>query len=92
MIFSLWSAGFLVLIIWLLITQALFLSYEYIRYKQLTKPPVALAVGQVSSIFGFMVGRAILCGDHNHFEPCFMPRNMWHDIRRIWTGSPPDDE
>lgn len=88
---SIWSVGFLLLIVWLLVTQAAFLAYEYARYRQLTKPPVSLAVGQVASIFGFMVGRAIICGDHNHFEPCYrQPRNLWSDLKR-WLGPEPSD-
>ena len=88
---SIWSWGFLLLITWLLITQAVFIAYEYTRYRKMTKPPVALAVGQMASIFGYMVGRAIICDDHNHFEPyCHQPRDMWCDIK-TWIGLGPSE-
>lgn len=77
-VLSIWSLGFLLFFICLIAFE---IGYFTVcsSYNCLGRFSFILA-----SLYGFMIGRSILCEDHNHLTPLYdKPRSMWQDCKNL---------
>lgn len=77
-ILSIWSLGFLLFFIFLVVFEVAHFKFCK-EYKCIERLNYILA-----SFYGFMIGRSILCEDHNHFNLLYEnPRSMWQDCKGL---------
>lgn len=82
LILSIWSWGFLIYFTFLVIWE---IGY-YVRCKKYNCVERSSYI--LAAIYGFIVGRSILCSDDDHFNILYNnPRSIWEDCKNFCNWS-----